>query len=127
MAPAPARALPRLLTTRAGSEGQLGLFVVVLVLLVAFIVYPLVQVLVVSVASPAGPTLEHFAAFFARPLFLEALGNTLLAGVAAVGFGSLVALPLAVLVARYDFPGRALIQTLAVLPLVIPPFVGAVA
>jgi iron(III) transport system permease protein len=47
--------------------------------------------------------------------------------VAAVGFGSLVALPLAVLVARYDFPGRALIQTLAVLPLVIPPFVGAVA
>jgi iron(III) transport system permease protein len=50
-----------------------------------------------------------------------------MAGVAAVAFGSVVALPLALLVARYDFPGRALIQTLSLLPLVIPPFVGAVA
>jgi iron(III) transport system permease protein len=53
--------------------------------------------------------------------------NTLLAGVAAVGFGSIVALPLALLIARCDFPGRSLVQALAVLPLVIPPFVGAVA
>lgn len=80
-----------------------------------------------AAAGPDGPTFANFAAFFARSLFLEALVNTLAAGLAAILFGSLVALPLALLVARYDFPGRALVQTLAVLPLVIPPFVGAVA
>ena len=127
MAPAPARALSRLVTTRAGAEGQLALFAALLVLLAVFIAYPLFRVLAVSVASPEGLTLAHFAAFFARPLFIESLVNTLVAGVAAVAFGSLVALPLALLVARYDFPGRGLIETLAVLPLVIPPFVGAVA
>ena len=78
-------------------------------------------------SSPDGPTLAHFGAFFGRSLFLEALLNTLVAGLAAVVFGSAVALPLALLTARYDFPGRGLVETLAVLPLVIPPFVGAVA
>ncbi|MBI4247225.1 MAG: iron ABC transporter permease [Candidatus Rokubacteria bacterium] len=92
-----------------------------------FIVYPLVRVLAVAVTSPDGLTLRYFIAFFQRPLFLEALGNTLLAGLAAIAGGSLIALPLALLVARCDFPGRGLIQTLSVLPLVIPPFVGAVA
>ena len=120
-------ALPRLFTTRAGAEGQLALFLVLLALLAGFIVYPLVRVLAVAVSSPEGFTLAPFSAFFARPLFIESLVNTLAGGIAAVAFGSLIALPLAVLVARYDFPGRALIQTLAVLPLVIPPFVGAVA
>lgn len=120
-------ALPRLFTTRAGAEGQLALFFVLLALLAGFIVYPLVRVLAVAVSSPEGFTLAPFAAFFARPLFIESLVNTLVGGIAAVAFGSLIALPLALLVARYDFPGHALIQTLAVLPLVIPPFVGAVA
>ncbi len=83
--------------------------------------------LAVSVSSPDGLTLAHFRAFFARGLFIEALVNTLVAGVAAVAFGSVVALPLAVLISRYDFAGRGIVQTLAVLPLVIPPFVGAVA
>ena len=127
MSPAPARALPRPFTTRAGAEGQLALYLTLLALLAVFIVYPLARVLAVAVGSPGELTLTHFAAFFARPLFIESLVNTLAAGAAAVAFGSVIALPLAVLVARYDFPGRALIQTLCVLPLVIPPFVGAVA
>jgi iron(III) transport system permease protein len=124
---APARALPRVFTTRAGAEGQLALYLALCVLLAVFIAYPLLRVLAVSVGSGDGFTLAHFATFFTRALFLESLVNTLVAGVAAVVFGSVVALPLALLLARCDFPGRALIQTLAVLPLVIPPFVGAVA
>jgi iron(III) transport system permease protein len=124
---APARAAPRFLTTRAGARSEAALFVALLLLLGGAIVYPLAQVLRVAVSSPDGVTLAHFAAFLGRPLFREALVNTLVAGVAAVALGSVIALPLALLVARYDFPGRGLVQTLAVLPLVIPPFVGAVA
>ena len=98
-----------------------------LLLLCAAILYPLVQVLGVAVMEGGWPTARPLLAFFARPLFREALLNTLLAGVLAVAIGSLVAVPLALLTVRYRFPGRALVGALAALPLVIPPFVGAVA
>lgn len=127
MTAASAPALPRLAAVRAGLRGEAGLFLALLALLALFIVYPLVLVLGVAVSSADGLTLRHFAAFWERPLFLESLANTLLAGVVAVAGGSVIALPLALLIARCDFPGRGLVQTLSVLPLVIPPFVGAVA
>ena len=40
---------------------------------------------------------------------------------------SLIAVPLATIISRFDFRGAALIHTLGVVPLVMPPFVGAVA
>ena len=97
-------------------------------LLVLFILYPVVRVLWVSLSDEEGRlTLLHFANFFRRPLFREALWNSLLSGVLVVLFGSLMAVPLAYFSARYEFRGKILLQTLATLPLVIPPFVGAVA
>ena len=120
-------ALPRRLAARTGSPGQGALFLALLALLGVFIAWPLVRVLAVAVTTPEGLSLVHFAEFFSRPLFREATVNTFIAGVGAVAAGSVIALPLALLLARYDFPGRGLVQTLAVLPLVIPPFVGAVA
>ena len=45
----------------------------------------------------------------------------------AVIFGSLIALPLAFFTVKYDFRGKILIQSLGILPLVMPPFVGAIA
>jgi iron(III) transport system permease protein len=98
-----------------------------LALLAAFILYPLLQVLYVALWGPGGFTLAHLGAFFERALFREALVNTLFSGVAAVAFGSVLALPLAYFSVRYAFPGKPILQTLGILPLVIPPFVGAVA
>ena len=73
------------------------------------------------------PTMGTLTAVFAKPLFVRALANTLLSGVLVVGLGSLIAVPLAWLSARYDFPGRRVLTTLGLLPLVVPPFVGAMA
>src|SRR3989338_8278332 len=99
-----------------------------LALLVLFILYPVVRVLWVSLSDEEGRlTLLHFANFFRRPLFREALWNSLLSGFLVVLFGSLMAVPLAYFSVRYEFRGKILLQTLATLPLVIPPFVGAVA
>ena len=100
-----------------------GLFL----LLGAGILYPLLDVLSVAVVVDGRPTLAPLIAFFARPLFREALANTLLSGLLAVVFGSVVAVPLALLGVRYQFPGRTVLTALGLLPLVIPPFVGAVA
>jgi iron(III) transport system permease protein len=109
------------------SGGEAALVAALLTLLAAAIVYPLLQVLSVAVLDGGWPTIRPLLAFFAHPLFREALVNTLLAGVLAVVIGSVIAVPLAVLTVRYRFPGRTLIGVLGVLPLVVPPFVGAVA
>ena len=112
---------------RSRSGGEAALVAALLTLLAALIVYPLLQVLSVVFLDGGGPSLRPLLGFFARPLLREALANTLLAGVLAVVIGSVIAVPLAVLTVRYRFPGRTLIGVLAALPLVVPPFVGAVA
>ena len=107
---------------------QAGILLTLLALLTLFILMPIARVLWVSLADgEGGLTLVHFANFFRRPLFRESLWNSLVAGLFVVSFGSLIAVPLAYLSVRYDFKGKILVNTLATLPLVIPPFVGAVA
>jgi iron(III) transport system permease protein len=72
-------------------------------------------------------TMGHFGAFFNQPLMQEAFFNSLyVAGWSAL-LASLIAVPLAYFTVRFDFRGALLIQTLGVLPLIMPPFVGAVA
>ncbi|CAB3693820.1 ABC transporter permease [Achromobacter aegrifaciens] len=72
-------------------------------------------------------TMGHFGAFFSQPLMKEAFFNSLyVAGWSAL-LASLIAVPLAYFTVRFDFRGALLIQTLGVLPLIMPPFVGAVA
>jgi iron(III) transport system permease protein len=107
---------------------QGAIMAALLALLFIFILYPIVRVLWVSLADEkARLTLIHFQNFFLRPLFREALWNSLFSGFLVVLFGSLIAVPLAYVIARYEFRGKIWLQTLATLPLVIPPFVGAVA
>lgn len=99
-----------------------------LAILVAFILYPILRVLWIALSDETGNlTLIHFLNFFRRPLFREALWNTLASGILVVVFSGLLSLPLAYIIARYEFRGKLLLQTAATLPLVIPPFVGAVA
>jgi iron(III) transport system permease protein len=107
---------------------QGGIVAFLLALLVAFILYPILRVLWISLSDDHGNlTLIHFLNFFRRPLFREALWNTLRGGFLVVFFSAVLALPLAYVIARYEFRGKVLLQTAATLPLVIPPFVGAVA
>ncbi len=72
-------------------------------------------------------TLGHFATFFSTGLMRESFFNSLYVATVSVIVASLIAVPLAYLTVRFQFRGAALIQTLGVLPLIMPPFVGAVA
>jgi iron(III) transport system permease protein len=106
---------------------QTLIFFILLGLLFLFILYPLIRVLHVAFTEGDHLSLTHFINFFERDLFKESFVNSLIAGLMAVVFGSLISLPLAFFSIKYDFRGRTLIQTLGVLPLVLPPYVGAVA
>ncbi|MGH7630304.1 MAG: ABC transporter permease [Gemmatimonadales bacterium] len=91
------------------------------------VIYPLMLVFVEGVHGPGGWTLEHVREFAARPTEWQALRGSLLVSLASVLLAALVGIPLAVLFARYDFPGRRLLAGIVALPAVLPPLVGVVA
>ena len=113
--------------TGASAAQALALALVALFLL-AFLVVPILRVIVVAFTGPDGDfSLVHFGDFFATALLREAFWNSLYVAAMTVVVASLIAVPLAAILARFRFPGAALIHTLGVVPLVMPPFVGAVA
>ncbi len=96
--------------------------------LLVFLLIPVGLVIFTAfVDETGGLTLGHFANFFDQSIFRESFFNSLVVSLASVFFASLIAVPLAYLTVRFEFRGALLIQTLGVLPLIMPPFVGAVA
>ena len=100
----------------------------VLAFLLLFLVLPVARVFFAAFVDHDGtPTLAHFGAFFAQGLMRESFVNSLLVAGLSTVFAALIALPLAYFTVRFEFRGAILIQTMGVLPLVMPSFVGAVA
>ncbi len=58
---------------------------------------------------------------------VDALRLSLVTSVAATAISALVGVPLAWVLARVEFPGRAVVRGLVLLPLVLPPVVGGAA
>ncbi len=109
--------------------GMSAVALTILILLVAFLVVPVAMVVYVAfVDAQSGQlTLVNFVDFFRNTLFRESFVNSFYVAAMSVVFGSLIAIPLAYFTTRFNFAGAALIQTLGVIPLIMPPFVGAVA
>ena len=96
--------------------------------LLALLLIPVGTVFITAFRDGDGSfTLGHFATFFSTGLMRESFGNSLYVAIASVVAASLIATPLAYITVRFQFRGALLIQTLGVLPLIMPPFVGAVA
>ena len=96
--------------------------------LLALLLIPVGAVFITAFRDGDGSfTLGHFGTFFSTGLMRESFGNSLYVAIASVIAASLIATPLAYITVRFQFRGALLIQTLGVLPLIMPPFVGAVA
>ncbi|HEX9054316.1 MAG TPA: iron ABC transporter permease [Gemmatimonadales bacterium] len=113
-------------TGGAGRRSQLLAWALLLAL-AWLIVYPLGLVLRDAVHSGGGWTLAYVRQFLRRPTEWEALWGSLWISVASVGLAGMIGIPLAVLVTRYDFPGRRMLAGVIALPAVLPPLVGVVA
>ena len=113
------------MTPRAGSALAA---LAALAFLTLFLLAPVATVFHSAFANADGSlTLGHFAAFFGQPLMQESFYNSLFVAVGSALAAAFIAVPLAYLTVRFEFRGAMLIQTLGVLPLVMPPFVGAAA
>ncbi len=112
-----------------GQWGATGAGLAVLILLLAFLVIPVAKVVYVAFVdvNTGGFTLLNFVDFFRTSLFRESFVNSIYVAGMSVVFASIISMPLAYFTTRFNFAGAALIQTLGVIPLIMPPFVGAVA
>ncbi|WP_338492470.1 ABC transporter permease [Streptomyces sp. SJL17-4] len=69
----------------------------------------------------------ELAGHLRSPGTVEALKLSLVVSFWALGLSLLLGVPLAWLLARVSFPGKALVRSLVLLPMVLPPTVGGVA
>lgn len=104
--------------------GTLGIAVVVLLL---FLVYPVFVVVARAFFDKQGHfTLQYFMLLFENQLQTEAIWNSLKLAVATTVLTTVLAFPLAIFTGRWDFRGKGLLSALLLVPMVLPPFVGAI-
>ncbi len=114
---------------RGATPGQVAAAALIAAFLAVFLVLPVGTVMYVAFTEKGTGafTLVNFADFFRTELFVRSLWNSVYVSAMSVVWASALALPLAIVTTRFAFRGAALVQTLGFLPLIMPPFVGAVA
>ena len=93
---------------------------------VAFMLYPLAYVLVNAFYVDGRFTLEFFWLMISEPSQWAVVLNSINLGLAVTAVTTLISVPMAYALVRYEFPGRGLLNGMVLVPMVLPPFVGAV-
>ncbi|HEU4340814.1 MAG TPA: iron ABC transporter permease [Candidatus Binatia bacterium] len=93
---------------------------------IVFMLYPLAYVFSGAFFTAEGFSLIFFKLMMSSPNYTVILANSVNLGLAVTLFTTLLSLPLAFLLVRYDFPGKGLLNGLILIPMVLPPFVGAI-
>lgn len=111
------------------NPGQTLLFILIALFLLSFLVIPVVKVFYVAFidVNTGNLTLVNFVDFFNTSLFQESFFNSFYVAGMSVVVATIISLPLAYFTTRFEFKGSVIIQSLGFVPLIMPPFVGAVA
>ncbi|MCX6900194.1 MAG: iron ABC transporter permease [Verrucomicrobia bacterium] len=91
-----------------------------------FLFYPLGYMFKAAFWPAGGFTLEFFRLFFNSPFQLECLRNSFALGIIVTALTTVITLPVAHWFSRYSFPGKTLLSGLLLVPMIMPPFVGAI-
>jgi thiamine transport system permease protein len=114
-----APSLPRL--------ARLFITVVLISFLTLFYFYPLASILTLSFAPEGAFSLEALSRLFRTSRYLETLWFTIWQATLSTLLTVALALPGSYVFARYDFPGKSLIQALTTVPFVLPTMVVSLA
>jgi len=101
------------------------LLLTVTAFLTVFLVAPMAVVLFKSVYFKGAFTLTYLLQLVHDPSIRMGMWNSIAIGLYTTGLSMVIALPLAWIFTRYRFPGRPLLNGLMLVPMVMPPFVGA--
>jgi len=92
-----------------------------------FFIWPIFQILKGGFIDADGRfTLEYVGALLSDPIYLGGIGNSFLLACASTTLAFLIALPLALISDRFLFPGKVLLGSVVLIPMILPPFVGAI-
>lgn len=91
-----------------------------------FFIYPIWHTAREAFFNDLGePTLAYFFELFRNPVYVEGLVNSFYMGLFTTLLALAIAVPLALLSNKWNFPGKGLLNSLILVPLILPPFVGA--
>ena len=109
--------------------GQYAAAGLIALFLLAFLVVPVLTVIVAAFQDKHSGafTLINVYDFLRNELFLRSFWNSLYVSLMSVLWATVLALPLAYITTRFAFRGAVMIQTLGIIPLIMPPFAGAIA
>ena len=91
-----------------------------------FMLYPLGYVFSNAFFTADGFSLVFMKLLFSSPNYTIILANSVNLGLTVTLLTTLLSLPLALLLVRYNFPGKGILNGLILIPMVLPPFVGAI-
>lgn len=110
--------------TKSAAAAQAG-FALIFLFFAAFILYPLAYVVKGAFFVGGKFTASFFTLLLTNRLQLEIILNTINLAFTVTALTAAGCLPLSVAMVRYTFPGKRVFQLLLLVPLVLPPFVGA--
>lgn len=101
--------------------------IAVIAALLLFVVYPFYNLITRSVFSSKveGLTLYNFERFFTKNYYLSSLGRTAVVCISATLTTTLIGVPMAYLMTRYNIFGKKFVHMLIIMALMSPPFIGA--
>jgi iron(III) transport system permease protein len=92
-----------------------------------FFLWPVLQILKGGFIDADGHlTFAYLGTLLTDPLYLVDLRNSFLLACAGTTMALLIALPLAVISDRYIFPLKGFLNSAVLVPMILPPFVGAI-
>jgi iron(III) transport system permease protein len=107
--------------------GSLAVFALTALFFLIFFALPIGETLGGAFWKPGGGfTLAYVVEVFRNPIYVEGLVNSVLMAVLSTALTLAFALPLALITDRFLFPGKSLFSALILVPMILPPFVGAI-
>lgn len=102
------------------------MFLAIMAFFAIFLFYPIAYIFQSAFVIQGKITPVFLLLLFSDQFLAEALTNSFLIGVLATGLTAAFSLPIAFLCTRFNFPWKKILQGLLLVPLVMPPFVGAI-
>jgi iron(III) transport system permease protein len=105
---------------------RFALLAILLLFFSVFFIYPLFYVAEQSVWINGHFDLTFFKLLLTHPIARQGISNSFQLALVVTLLTTLISFPLALIFQRYQFLGKRIFSGLLLLPLIIPPFVGAI-
>ena len=115
-----------ILKKRTLSYSTLLVFLPIALFFLIFLIYPLLYTFKEAFWINSSFSIEYFKLIITNETYREMLINSFNMGIAVTIVTTIFSLPMAYLLVRYNFKGRGILQGIILIPMIMPPFVGAV-